>query len=489
MQLRSTNLARFLDQTAQKQPEHVALVTDDSRITYSELLAAVNKIACELQQQGVKKGDRVAIALKNCPEFIIGYFAILKVGAVVVSLNPMNKLYEIAHSIETVDIKGYITDRKLAVDFRESLELVKQEPFLLVINEPSEEKGTWNYALKHHPETFETVLTSDDDPAVIIFTSAHEGGYARGAILTHGSIGYNATASNIEWELTPSDRHVGALPFYHSYGCVSVIICSVMFGSSVSIINRFVPQDLARRIREEKCTHFAAVPAMLMALWMLEDVKKEDFASLKFVIAGGAAIPLQALQNFEQKFDKKIQEGYGLTECSPVVSWNQKKGIIKNGTVGLPMLGIQVAIIDEEWNQLPPNTEGEVAVKGPILMKGYWNDPEFTKKVIKGDWLRTGDLGKLDEDGYLTLTGRTKYMVLTGGFNIYPEEVERLMAHVPLVENVEFSVEPDLFQGELLKAKVKLKPGVQATEKELRNACAKVMALYKVPRIFEIVGE
>ena len=480
------NLACALDRSAETLPDQTFLITDARHYSYKEIHQQVCRLAGALKTKGVQPGDRVVISFANTPEFVVAYFAVLKAGGIVVTNNTMNKRYEVAHNLNNTQAVGWLSTRKYAVPLYDAWEDLTMKPFVLTSDGATEKSEAWEEVFAQEKDDFETVSKNEDDLAMLVFTAAHQGGYARAVMLSHHNLFYNATESAKEYGLDSNSIHVGVLPFYHTYGCTGSFVCVAIAGAQVSLFPRFVPQDVARRISQERATHLSGVPTIFAALCLLDDVNPVALSPIIQITTCGMAIDQQILQGFERKFGKRLREGYGLTECSPTVCYMRQEGPYRHGTVGPPMPGVFVEAMDDAGNILPRGTTGEIVVKGPTVCKGFWEDPAFTKAHFVGDWLRTGDLGFVEDDDFATLTGLKKRMFLTGGFNIYPEEVERLMGYTDLFESVRFEGVPDMLQGQTVKAYVKLKPGVQAKERELRNACSKVMAIYKVPRAFVV---
>jgi long-chain acyl-CoA synthetase len=485
------NIAGYLDATARWEPRLGALVQDEEEVTYGGLLERVRTMAGLLRTLGVERGSRVAVMFPNSIDFVVVYLGVLRLGAVVVSVNYMNRRHEVAHILRKTGAGVLLTQERTFEGCRGALdEADLAQVAVVLMDAPADDERSYAARLaRTKPEPADLVACRPEDHALIIFTSAQDGGLPRGAILSHGNLHFSMRVGVFEYGLNRRSVHLGVLPFFHCFGQTNTLLVSLMVGAKVVIFNRVIPGEIGEAAKRHQVTHFAVVPTILGMLVPSADLDDDAFGSLVHLVSGGAALPLPLLEGFERRFGVRIQEGYGLTEAAPTVSYTRLEWMVKPGTVGLPVPDSQVVALDADDNILPPGEIGEVAVRGPHVFQGYLDDPEHTARVMRNDWLHTGDLGFVDEDNHLTLTGLKKRMYLTGGLNIYPEEVLRLHGLLPEIETIELYAEPDLIQGDILKARVRLKPGVELNPRQLRRRAMEVMSIYKVPRAYEIIGE
>ncbi len=482
----AVDLNALLDRTVANQPEAPALVYEGKSFTYGELYRQVLAFAGALQRLGIRKGDRVAVMLPNIPEFPLVYFGILRLGAVVVPINTMFRSREIHYILEDSESRAVVTWEDALQEVGPAMEDLEACEHLIALGENLPE-GVLNLRalLEESSSEVPEKAVSPEDPAVILYTSGTTG-RPKGAILTHKNLCSNASAAALIGALTSRDISLGVLPFYHSFGqtvSMNAVFCS---GGKIVLIPHFTPQAVFENIEREKVTIFAAVPTMLKMMVDFEG-PVADLSSVRWLLSGGAKLERALLEAFERKFGLPVHEGYGLTEASPVVTFNPQGFDRKPGSVGIPLRDIEVRIVDENGEELLPGEEGEIVVRGPNVMKGYLNRPEATKEILRDGWLYTGDIGYTDEEGYLYIVDRKGDMIIKGGFNVYPREIEELLSHHPSIQEVAVIGVPDPVQGEEVKAYVVLQPEARASSNELIEYCMSQIAKYKCPKYISFV--
>ncbi|WP_169950759.1 long-chain fatty acid--CoA ligase [Microbispora sp. H11081] len=487
------NLAVVLEDSARDTPDATAVVFGDLRLPYSLVDTIANQVANLLVARGIGRGDKVALACPNLPYFPFVYYGILKAGATVVPLNVLLQAREIAYHLDDSDAKAFfcfegtpelpLGERGRAA-FAETG--VTDHFFVLpatAFATESELGETLWAALDGMPGEFETVQTSPGDTAVILYTSGTTG-QPKGAELSHQNMIMNAIVSD---EMFPRlDRNVSlvALPLFHSFGQTVLMNAGFRRRGTLVLIPRFEPVEALTLMRREEVTLFAGVPTMYWA--MLTAVRTgaaEAPTSLVTAASGGAALPVEVIKDFSATFGVDVLEGYGLSETSPVASFNQPGRPAKAGSIGTPVWGVEMKLVDAGWNTA--DDVGEIAIRGHNVMKGYYNRPEATAEVMKDGWFRTGDMARRDEDGYYFIVDRAKDMIIRGGFNVYPREVEEVLMTHPAVSLAAVVGVPHDSHGEEIKAYVIREPGATTTEEELVTWCRETMAAYKYPRIVE----
>ncbi|PWU51401.1 long-chain-fatty-acid--CoA ligase [Micromonospora globispora] len=471
------NLASILVATAARNPERPALRLGDRVITYAELDDASARFAGYLRAHGVKPGDRVALMLPNVPEFATLYYGILRAGAVVVPMNPLLKPREVDYYLDDSGAKGIVawhTTEQAAVDRHDDVSMVV-------------EPGRFDQALAAYEPMREVVERDGDDTAVILYTSGTTG-QPKGAELTHDNLRRNVEVSMATLlRLGPEDVVFGALPLFHSFGQTIALNCAVASGACLTLLPRFDAAQALEILVRHRVTVFAGVPTMYAALLQAAGSDEPDLSALRTCVSGGAALPVELLRRFEEKFGCIILEGYGLSETSPVASFNHPDRPRKAGTIGTPIEGVEMDVWTVEGKPAPTGEVGEIVIRGHNVMKGYWRRPDATAEAILDGWFRTGDLGTRDEEGYYRIVDRTKDLVIRGGFNVYPREVEEILYEHPAVAEAAVLGTPHPTLGEEVVAVVALRPGTSATPEELRDHVKGQIAAYKYPRQVWIV--
>ena len=496
------NLSVLLEDAARKYPDRDAVVFGDMRLSYATIDAIANQVAGLLRSRGIGEGDKVGLSCPNVPYFPMVYFGILKAGATVVPLNVLLKPREIAYHLEDSDAKALFVFEGTAelplgemghagfqsVAGCEHLFLMTADPG--ATESPYEDAELFWPALSGQPSTFEPALTGADDTAVILYTSGTTG-QPKGAELTHSNMLINAFVSDTMFTRTDHDVSLVTLPMFHAFGQSCVMNVAVRRGATMVLQPRFEPAEALRLMAKEKVTVFAGVPTMYWALLSDQGTvpPEEIAANLHTCVSGGASLPLEVLKGFEAKYGVKVLEGYGLSETSPAATFNQPDRPTKPGSVGTPIWGVEVKLVDEHWKTIEGEGPGEIAIRGHNVMKGYYGRPEATAEAIKDGWFRTGDIARRDEDGFYYIVDRSKDMIIRGGFNVYPREIEEVLMTHPAVSLAAVVGVPDEAHGEEIKAFVIREPGAEITEDELIAWGRENFASYKYPRIVEFRDE
>lgn len=493
----SLNLATMLTETARTKPEHTAIIFENFKMSYGELNAASSMFANALARAGVERGQKVAMMMPNIPQFVISYFGILKLGAVVVPLNVLLKAPEVTYHLQDSDAVMLVAWEGFLAEAVEGYQQVESCNRLVVVNAPGSQQmpdvaGVMRFdaMIAGASPKFEMAATMPDDTALILYTSGTTG-RPKGAELSHFNLFFNARTSadslGIEWR--DDDVVLIALPLFHSFGLSAVLAVAVTVGASMSLMPRFEPLKAFEIMQRDSVTTFSGVPTMYIYLLNHPERGKYDLSSLRVCNSGGSAMPVEVLQGWERAFGIKILEGYGLSETSPVASFNVLFKPTKPGTVGIPIWGVEMRVVDEQDQEVPVGQVGEIVIRGHNVMKGYYKRPEATAEVIRNGWFHSGDMGVMDEDGYFSIVDRKKDMVIRGGFNIYPRELEEVLYTHPAVAEAAVIGIPDPLMGEEVKAIIYLKPGAHTTEDEIRDFCKERLAAYKYPRTVQFTNE
>ncbi len=481
------NLGMMLEKSAEEYADRVAFIHNESRISYRNLERSACALGNHLRSLGLGKGDKVAVMLPNCPEFIIAYFGIQKIGAVAVTLHTQSTSYELSYLLGNSDSRCLITQGELAKrfeDIRDGLPLCTH----LITTESFDKPSPFRDIIEKGPFTIAIPELEDDDPAVMIYTSGLTG-KPRGAVLTHRNLFTQSELLRTVLNSDESDIGLAVIPFFHSFGAVANMLAPLRIGAGAVLMERFNLDGIFNLIEKEKVTYLAAVPRLFLGMFFHEKADNYSLDSLKVCITGGATMPVDFIPLFEKKFRMKIMEGYGLTEASPAASFSRLDMPQKPGSIGIAIPRVTAKIVDEEGNELPRGSVGELILQGENVMKGYYKDEEATAQVIRNGWLYTGDLARMDEDGYIFITGRRKRMIITSGFNVYPREIEDVINLHPAVQESLVVGKEDLLRGEIVKAIVVRKPYAQVEERELLKHCRIYLSSYKAPREIEFAEE
>ena len=479
------NLGKMFADSCSTYKDNRALVYENSRITFSRMDRAVNSLANHLKALGIGKGDKVALMLPNTPEFPIAYFACQKLGAVAVTLNVMSTSHELRHLLDNSDAKALFTAAQSARRFEEIRDGLATCRHLL-LTEVDEGPLSMKRVLEAGPFEFDPSDAAEDDPAAMIYTAGLTG-KPLGAVLTHGNLISQSRLLADLFDGTEKDTGLSLIPLFHSFGAVANMLNPILMGACVVMLDAFSIDSIFKAIEAEKVTYMTAVPRVYLAMLLQEGTEKYDIRSLKYCVTGGSTMPPAYMPQFEKKFRVRIREGYGLTEASPVCSVTRLHMEQKPGSIGIPIPGVEVRIVDDTGRELARGEIGELIVRGPNVMAGYYKDPEATAAVIRNGWLHTGDLALIDADGHIFLKGRKKRMIITSGFNVYPREVEIVLDMHPIVAESRVIGKSDLMRGEVVKALVVKKEGAAADEKAILKHCRTYLSSYKIPREIEFV--
>jgi long-chain acyl-CoA synthetase len=487
----SFNLAVILSETTQSSPDKPAAVFTGGQLTYRELDQASDRLAATLAATGIKPGDPVALQLPNIPQFLISYFGILKSGGIVVPLNVLLKAPEVAFHLGDSGVRILITWEGILAEARKGAEAAGLDQVYAVGHaEPSDGVMPFERLLAAEVPRYEMAAREPTDTAVVVYTSGTTG-RPKGAELSHMGLYMNADIPGRLFGVRPDDVVVAVLPWFHVFGLSSVLNVCVRFGCTMSLVPRFTAAAVLAVIERDHATIFDGVPTMFADLLSCPDLDGYDLSSLRIAISGGASIPAPLLDAFEERFGVLILEGYGLTETASTTTFNVSEDERRAYSVGKPIWGTQTQVWDEQGRPLPPGPEqvGEVVTRGMHVMKGYLHNAEATARAFTGDWLHTGDLGYFDEDGFLFIVSRKKELIIRGGYNVYPSEIENVLHAHPAVAEAAVVGVPDERLGEEVMAVVIVRPEMDLLEADLVSYCRERLAAYKCPRIFQFRSE
>lgn len=496
-------LHQIVSAGAARDPEAIALIFRDQTTTYSELQAMVERVGIGLKALGVRSGDRIGLLLPNCPPFVWAYYAASRIGAVVVPVNPLLKPAELEYIWQDAQIKVVITVGQLlpavhaarpgltnlqhVVSVTPRAELTDPalgEGVIFIAEALASLTGQTPPPLSPSSE-LEVSEVSEDTCAVIIYTSGTTG-HPKGAMLSHRNLTRNVEQIQTVLQFLPNDRFLTVLPLFHAFAATVCMNTCLRTGCTSILLENFAPARTLEAVEKHRATIFPAVPAIFNAILAHQSERRLDLSSLRVFVSGGAPLPEVTLRTLESRFPVPVLEGDGPTECSPVTSVNPLDGPRKVGSVGPALPGVEVAIFDDQNNALATDEIGEIVVRGDNVMLGYLNQPEATAEAMSGGWYHTGDIGKIDADGYIFILDRKKDMIITAGFNVYPREVEDVLLTHSGVADVAVIGQPDAVRGEDVLAVVVRPPvaeGVEpVTERELLRLCRERLANYKVPR-------
>jgi long-chain acyl-CoA synthetase len=466
-----TNLAGNLGRSAAKHGNRVAVRLDASTLSYADLDALTARVAGRLSELGVRPGDRVGIMLPNVPAFAVIYYGVLRAGGTVVPMNPLLKGREVEHHLGDSGARlafawSTAAAEAVAGASRTEAQILTVDPGTL------DEVVGW-------PAWPAIVERADADTAVILYTSGTTG-TPKGAELTHANLRRNAQAGAELFGLGPQDVLMGCLPLFHAFGQTCGLNCAVTTGASLTLISRFDPTTALKVIERDQVTVFEGVPTMYVGM-LAQGGAVADTSTLRACVSGGAALPVDVLHGFESTFDATILEGYGLSETSPLATFNRADRR-QPGSIGLPIEGVELKLVDPAGTEVGPGEVGEIAIRGHNVMKGYWQRPDATADAIRDGWFQTGDLARRDEDGFYYIVDRKKDMIIRGGYNVYPREIEEVLYEHPAVLHAAVVGIPHPTHGEEIGAAVELRAGIEATVEELREYVKARVAAYKYPR-------
>jgi long-chain acyl-CoA synthetase len=519
IELPEVPLCQFLTDSYNLSPNKVAIHFMGKDLTFKEVYESALKFANYLRSLGVEKGDRVAILLPNCPQAVIAYFGTMYAGGIVVQTNPLYTERELQYQMADSGAKVILSMDILYPRVMKIIKETKLEnvivtgikdylPFPKNLVYPFIQKKQYGFSVKVEHKGSNHLFTEimkigsvtplelesfdfENDLALLQYTGGTTG-FPKGVMLTHKNLVANTKMCHAWLSKTKDGEEVvlGMLPFFHVYGMTTVLILSIMTRNKMVLIPKFDVELALKTIDKQKPTLFPGAPTMYIGLLNHPDIGKYDLSSVKACLSGSAPLPVEVQEKFEAVTGGKLVEGYGLTETSPVTHANFIWANRISGSIGVPWPDTESVILRSGENEiLPPGEIGEIAIKGPQVMKGYWNRPEDTAATFTDDWFLTGDLGYMDENGYFFVVDRKKDMIIAGGFNIYPREVEEVLYEHEAIQECVVAGIPDPYRGETVKAYIVLKEGKEVTEKELNEFCRQNLAAYKVPRFYEFRAE
>jgi long-chain acyl-CoA synthetase len=477
----ATNLATNIIDAAERHGDRPAIRLDDFVLTWEQLAGASAHAAGLLVEEGIEPGDRVGLMLPNVPQFPILYYGILRAGGIVVPMNVLLKEREVAYYLEDSGAKlllaweGMFDAAQAGADKAGAKVLqVDFEDFVQRLGAATPRE--------------EIAERDGSDTAVLLYTSGTTGS-PKGAELTHDNLRSNAETSAGLYDGGPEDVMLGALPLFHAFGQTCAMNVAVVTGACLSLIPRFDPEKALEIFERDSVTIFLGVPTMYGAMLHAPGRADHDTSSLRVCVSGGSAMPVELLKGFEDAFGCAILEGYGLSETSPTASFNQLDRERKPGSIGTPVPGVEMKLLDEDGNEVPDGEVGEIVIKGPNVMKGYWNKPDATEEAIVDGWFYSGDLAKRDEDGFYFIVDRKKELIVRGGYNVYPREIEEVLYEHPAVREAAVVGIPDDQMGEEIGAAIALKEGEDVSEDDIKAFVKEQVAGYKYPRRVWFVDE
>ncbi len=476
------NLASIVDDSAARAPESPAVRLGEVELTYAELDDRSARLATLLREKGLRPGDRVGVMLPNVLEFPVSYYGVLRAGCVVVPMNVLLKRREIAFYLEDSGSKLLLAWHGFAAEAGAGaadagVELVEVEPqgFAAMLAEREPTPGLAD--------------TDADDTAVILYTSGTTG-KPKGAELTHSNLLRNAdVSSRTTSEIAAGDVVFGGLPLFHSFGQTVSMNASLMVGACLTLVPKFDPGEALATMQRDGVTHFYGVPTMYGALLHHPGREDYDTSALRICITGGASMPVEVLRGFEQAFGAIVLEGYGLSETSPVSSSNHPDRERKPGSIGTPLEGVEMRVVDEDDNEVAQGEVGEIVIRGHNIMKGYWQRPDATAEAMRGGWFHSGDMARVDEEGYFYIVDRKKDLIIRGGYNVYPREVEEVLYEHPKIREAAVIGVPHDQWGEEIGAAVVLHDGEELSPEEVSAYVKERIAAYKYPRLVWFVDE
>ena len=476
------NLASIVTESADRVPDRAAIRLGDVELTYAQLDGRSARLATLLREKGLEPGDRVGVMLPNVPEFPVAYYGVLRAGCVVVPMNVLLKRREIAFYLEDSGSKLLLAWHGFAAEAGDGAADAGAE---LIEVEPQGFAAT----LAEHEPTPGLADTAEDDTAVILYTSGTTG-KPKGAELTHDNLFRNAdVSSRTTCEIATGDVVLGGLPLFHSFGQTVSMNASLMVGACLTLVPKFDPVEALTTMQRDRVTHFYGVPTMYGALLHHPDRESFDTSALRTCITGGASMPVEVLRGFEEAFGAIVLEGYGLSETSPVACSNHPDRERKPGSIGTPLEGVEMRVVDEDDNEVAQGEAGEIVIRGHNIMKGYWQRPEATAEAMRGGWFHSGDIGRVDEEGYFYIVDRKKDLIIRGGYNVYPREVEEVLYEHPQIREAAVVGIPHDQWGEEIGAAIVLHDGEELPAEDVSAYVKERIAAYKYPRVVWFLDE
>jgi long-chain acyl-CoA synthetase len=476
-----TNLAGLLIHAAARSPERIAVKLDDLRLSYAELDEASARVAGLLRTKGMRPGDRVGVMLPNVPYFAVVYYGILRAGGVVVPMNVLLKEREVAYYLGDSEARILFAWHEFADAAHPGSDDANADCLLV-------EPGDFESLIARSERSPESVERGGHETAVILYTSGTTG-TPKGAELTHDNLGRNVEIAIGLFGLGDDAVTLGALPLFHSFGQTCGLNATIRVGGCLTLVPRFDGGRALEVIERDRVTVFEGVPTMYGALLNHPERERFDVSTLRLCVSGGAAMPVEVMRSFEDAFGCTILEGYGLSETSPIASFNHPDRERKPGSIGTPVEGVRMKVVGEDGGELALGDVGEIVIQGHNVMKGYWGRADATAEAIRSGWFHTGDLARLDEDGYFFIVDRKKDMVIRGGYNVYPREIEEVLYEHEAVREAAVIGVPHPELGEEVAAAVVLVPGATVDEAEILDFVKAQVAAYKYPRLVWFVDE
>jgi long-chain acyl-CoA synthetase len=478
------NIAQHVERVAARHANRPAILFEGKSVSYQTLDYCASALADSLARHGVRRGDRVALYLPNIPAFALAYLAGLKVGAIVVSINSIFKWEEVRYIVNDARPKCLFTTADLLPNVpRPECPSIKHT--VLCEGDEPDELALEDWLAKGDP-SFRAAEMQPDDPAVLLYSSGTTG-FPKGVTLSHENIITNIRTAAKYSGYAPRDRLALFLPLFHVFGQNYIMNSAFEAGATLSLFRRFVPEEVLEAIGRDRITKFFAVPTIYIGLLAM-DLAKYDLSSIDYYFSAAATMPEEISRQWTERFGRRVYEGYGLTECSPFACYNHLTEH-RFGSVGTAVEGFTLAIHDDDDREVPRGEWGEIAIRGPGVMKGYWGKPEDTDRALRNGWLHSGDIGRMDSDGYVYIVDRVKDMVNVSGFKVWPAEVEHVLYRHAAVKEVAVYGAPDPLKGEQVRAAVVLKAGRRADAEELARFCRDHLAAYKVPARVELVTD
>lgn len=482
------NLSTRFTETARECADKHAYVFMDQGTTYQELDAQISRFAAGLQHLGLQKGDHIALLLGNSPHYIVALYGAFRAGITVIPINPIYTADEISYILNDGDVRVVVALDRVVPVIEKLENSTHTETYIICETTPDTSWATSPVAAKFIPfmsfmqqtHPLADIEAVGDDTAIILYTSGTTG-KPKGVMLTHDNLYANASDVGKYLDIRRDDRVVTTLPMFHVFCLTVALNAPLIQGGTLLIVPQFSPAEVTRIIKKYNATMFAGVPTMFNFLYQFPGATKEDMQSVRLWISGGSSLPVALLHDFEVKYDVKIREGYGLSESSPVTCFNPIDRPNKAGSIGLSIVNVENRVVDPDGHEVPVGQVGELVVKGPNVMKGYYKMPDATAAALKDGWLHTGDLARRDEEGYFYIVDRKKEVIIVGGYNVYPREVEEVLYEHPAIAEAAAVGMPDPEQGEIVMAYV-VKTEDALTEEEVIAYCREHLAKYKVPR-------
>jgi long-chain acyl-CoA synthetase len=478
------NIAQHVEDHSKSFPNHPAIIFEQTCLTYSELNDRANRIKNALDAHGIKRGDRVALYLPNIPEFAVCYLAVMKAGGIAVSINSMFKSDEVKYVINDSGAKIIFT----VGDFVRNIPCMECPSVSHVVVCEGDVQGneTLHHWMAQVSAQAEALNMNRDEPAVLLYTSGTTG-FPKGATLSHGNVISNIESTVHHCGYTPNDRMALFLPLFHVFGQNFIMNATFSTGGTLVMHRRFVFDEVLDAIQRHRVTMFFGVPTIYINL-LNADLSQYDLSSIRYYFSAAASMPREISRRWTERFGRNVYEGYGLTESSPFACYNHDSHF-KFGSVGTAIRDFELKILDIDDNELPIGKWGEICIKGPGVMLGYWGKPDESSYALRNGWLHSGDIGMMDDEGYIYIMDRVKDMINAAGFKIWPAEIEQFLYHHEAIKEVAVYGVPDPVKGETVKAAIVLKQDAAASSEEIIAFCRERIAAYKVPTNVEFMNE